>query len=139
MCFYRQFSSLMNYLNNQNVATNSIVSLWCAMIVIMSSPAKSLSEPNQSLSCQFNGQVRTCLVALNGDNLRLQLDDERVIQIDKRGNCRNRTEKGVKSRSCSARISWTEDFVYGLVIRRSDGGTTITSPEFEIVIPDLLL
>lgn len=139
MCFNRQFSSLMNNLSNQHVATNSIIGLWCAIIVIICSPAKSLSEPSQSLSCQFNGKVRTCLVALNGDNLRLQLDDERMIQIDKRGNCRNRTEKGVTSRSCNARISWTEDFVYGLVIRRSVGGTTITSPEFEIVIPDLLL
>ena len=58
---------------------------------VLTSQKPIRTKPIVVLSVQWKSE--NVLVALNGDNLRLQLDDERMIQIDKRGNCRNRTEK----------------------------------------------
>ena len=89
--------------------------------------------------CLFNGQERLCLVEISGDDLTLRLEDNRTIDIQRRGRCTDRQKQGITTRSCNVRIGLPDDFVYGLIVRSSRDGTTISSPRLEIKLPQLRL
>ena len=89
--------------------------------------------------CLFNGQERLCLVEISGDDLTLRLEDNRTIDIQRRGRCTDRQKQGITTRSCNVRIGLPDDFVYGLIVRSSHDGTTITSPRLVIRLPELSL
>ena len=91
------------------------------------------------LKCLFNGDERRCEIESNGDNLVLRLKNKNTISVDRRGRCNNRKEDGETTRTCNVRVGLPDDFVFGLVVRGSRTGTTITTPQFEIRIPDLTL
>ena len=88
--------------------------------------------------CLFNGRERRCRIEINGDNLLLDLGVDGIITIDQRGRCANRQDDGETVRTCNVRIGLPDDFVFGLIVRNNQTGATITSPRFEIRLPDLL-
>ena len=97
------------------------------------------SRAEDSTSCLFNGQQRLCRVEVSGDDLTLRLEDNRTIEVQRRGRCTDRRKEGITTRSCNVRIGLPDDFVYGLIVRSSQDGTTISSPRLEIELPELAL
>ena len=87
--------------------------------------------------CFFNQKEETCDIRLKGDDIELRLEGNRTVEINRRGRCTNRLENSVTIRSCNVRIGLPNDFVYGLIVRRSTGGTMITSPQLEIKLPEV--
>ena len=97
------------------------------------------SQAQNATPCLFNGQERLCGVKISGDDLTLSLEDNRTIEVQRRGRCTDRRKEGIRTRSCNVRIGLPDDFVYGLIIRSSEDGTTISSPRLEIKLPELAL
>ena len=97
------------------------------------------SRAEDTTTCLFNSQERRCLVEISGDDLTLRLEDNRTIDVQRRGRCTDRRQEGVTTRSCNVRIGLPDDFVYGLIVRSSQDGTTISSPRLEIKLPQLKL
>ena len=117
--------------------TNRIIAL---LMGIALQPFATLeSRAENTTSCLFNGQQRLCRVEVSGDDLSLRLEDNRAIEIQRRGRCTNRSEGGITTRSCNVRIGLPDDFVFGLIVRSSQDGTTISSPQLEIKLPELAL
>ena len=116
--------------------------LWAAgalISVALPSLVGPSSQAQSSSPCWFNGQERTCQIEQSGDDLTLRLEDNRTIDIQRRGRCTERSQDGATTRSCNVRIGLPDDFVYGLIVRSSRDGTTITSPRLEIKLPQLSL
>ena len=94
------------------------------------------SQPIES-TCFVNKKQHICRVTMAGDNLEIQVGSTQKISVERRGHCRTRRADGVISRSCNVKLGMEDDFVYGLIVRSSTTGTTISSPRLEIKVPDL--
>ena len=100
--------------------------------------AGSDSFAQASTRCLFNEEEQICIVHVKGDVMQINRSDS-IISIEPRGHCRENNSDGVKKRHCNVRIGLPDDFVYGLIVRSSKDGTTITSPTLRIQLPDLNL
>ena len=123
----------MSFFNEKAVAAAVLTT----MLVSLSPPIQASRAEDVRTPCLFNQQKKSCEIRLKGDDIELRLEGNHTISINRRGRCSNRVESGITTRSCNVRIGLPNDFVYGLIVRRSSGGTTITSPELEIRLPDL--
>ena len=100
---------------------------------------RKVTAADLTTPCLFNEKQEICEISLDGDDIELRLDENRRVEISRRGRCTNRVELDVTIRSCNVRIGLPNDFVYGLIKRRgvSAGGTVITSPQLEIKLPEI--
>ena len=122
-----------------SVNTASALTAALLNIVIGGMPAlcqEAKSEKSRT-PCFFNQKEETCDIRLKGDDIELEFEGNRTVEIARRGRCTNRLVNGVTIRSCNVRIGLPNDFVYGLIVRRSTGGTVITSPQLEIKLPQI--
>ena len=117
-----------------------LVSMLAATIILFDILATGHADSQpKATKCFVNKKLNICSVTMAEDNLELQVGNTQKISVERRGHCRTRRENGVISRSCNVKLGLENDFVYGLIVRSSTTGITISSPRLEIKIPGFKL
>ena len=87
--------------------------------------------------CTINDQQESCQVTFEQQRLRLKRSDGSMIRTRPLGRCPSGLPSDGRQIRCNARITLSDDFVYGLQVLHPDGYVEVTAPILTIRIDGL--
>ena len=87
--------------------------------------------------CTINDQQESCQVTFEQQRLSLKRSDGSMIRTRPLGRCPSGLPSDGRQIRCNARITLSDDFVYGLQVLHPDGYVEVTAPILTIRIDGL--